>query len=99
LRAGNARSYGLEEVVIFAPVFKISCGQSGTAISPSLSAMTGLAGLRVQIPAGGNCGRITGKRILYRIGRIPSLCDYNPGTQTYRCYPEINTSSFDLVCP
>jgi hypothetical protein len=37
--------------------------------------VTGLAGLRIQIPAGGNCGRITGEWILYRIGRIRALRD------------------------
>jgi hypothetical protein len=78
---------------------EVSRRQGGATISPRLSSMTGLAGLRVQIPAGGNCGRIPGKRILYRVGRIRALSDHNPGTQTYRRHPKINTNSPDLMCP
>ncbi len=99
LRARNPRPYGLEEVVVFAPMSEVSRRQRGATISPRLASMTGLAGLRIQIPAGGNCGRITGKRILYRIGRIRALRDHNPGTQTYRRNPKINTNSPDLICP
>ena len=74
LRAGNVRSYGLEEVVIFAPVFKISCGRAGPR-SPQASRHDRLGRFARTNPCRRNCGRITGKRILYRIGRIPLLCD------------------------
>jgi hypothetical protein len=78
---------------------EISRRQRGATISARLATMTGLAGLRIQIPPGSNCGRITGKRILYRVGRIRALRDHYPGTQTYRRNPKINTSSPDLMQP
>jgi hypothetical protein len=54
---------------------EVSRRQRGPTIAPRLSSMTGLAGLRIQIPAGGNCGRVAGKGIFYRIGRIRALRD------------------------
>jgi hypothetical protein len=50
--------------------------------------MTGLTGLGIQIPAGGNCGGIPGKRILYSIGSIRALREHYPGTQAYRRNPK-----------
>jgi hypothetical protein len=99
LRARNPGPYGLEEVAVFATMSEVSRRQSGTTISACLSSVTGLAGLRIQIPAGGNCGRITGEWILYRIGRIRALRDQYSGTQTYRRNPKITTSSPDRMQP
>jgi hypothetical protein len=78
---------------------EISRRQRGTTISSCLPSVTRLAGLRIQISAGGNCGRITGKGILYCIGRIRALRDHHPNAQTYRSNPKINTSSPDLMQP
>jgi len=96
LRARNPCPYGLEEVVVFAPMSEISRRQRGTTISSRLSSVAGLAGLRIQISTRCNCSWITGERVLYR---IRALRDHYPRTQTYRRNPKINTSSPDRMQP